>query len=180
MLEPEVLTVLKAVDRHPALMSPIMLEYMLRGETIGRMEEKGLIGSPFHGALAEAPPGVVAGAVATALTCRWVARAGGFYPALRLTTAGEVQLLGHEGICREAAPDHAFQAYHRWRVRVARRLRKPPYRILPNAILTSLAARRPHSLHQLLEIPGLGKRRALRYQTELLAVGASLRDEQSR
>jgi superfamily II DNA helicase RecQ len=180
MLEPEVLTVLKAVDRHPALMSPIMLEYMLRGETIGRMEEKGLIGSPYHGVLDEAPPGVVANAVALALTSRWVARAGGFYPALRLTTAGEVQLLGHQGLCREAAPDSAFRAYHRWRMRVARRLRKPPYRILPNAILTSLANRRPRSLDQLLEIPGLGKRRALRYHAELLAVGAGLRDEQTR
>lgn len=180
MLEPEIQIVLQALARHPGLMSPLMLEYLLRGETIGRMEEKGLLESPFHGALADAPAGAVAAAVATVLTSGWVARANGFYPALRLTTAGEVHLLSQAGLCHEAAPERAYRAYHRWRSRAARRLRKPPYRILPNAILTSLARVRPSSLGQLLEIPGLGKRRALRYEAELLAVGTALGDESPR
>ena len=45
---------------------------------------------------------------------------------------------------------------------------------MPNTILTALAARRPQTLDQLLEIPGLGKRRALRYQHGLVAVGREL------
>ncbi len=35
--------VLQAVQRHPLLMSPLLLEYLLRGEMIGRMQEKGLL-----------------------------------------------------------------------------------------------------------------------------------------
>lgn len=134
--------------------------------------------SPFHGILADAPPGAIAEAIADALDAGWLARSGGFYPALKLTPQGEGQLEVREGagVCREAAPERSYRVYHRWRQGVARRHRTPAYRIVPNVILTQLAARRPRSLDELLQIPGLGKRRALRYQFELLAVGRELAD----
>jgi superfamily II DNA helicase RecQ len=180
MTTPLTRTVLQAVERHPLLMSPILLEYLLRGESIGRMSEKGLDASPFLGRLAEAAPGAIAAGIADALDAGWLARSGGFYPALKLTAQGEAQLLvrpGGAGLCQEAAPERSYRVYHRWRQGVARRHRTPPYRIVPNTILTQLAARRPQSLGELLLIPGLGKRRALRYQTELLAVGRELAEK---
>lgn len=178
MTTPAPRVVLQAVQRHPLLMSPLLLEYLLRGEMIGRMQEKGLMESPFHGILADAPPGAIAEAIADALDAGWLARSGGFYPALKLTPHGEGQLEVRDGAgaCREAAPERSYRVYHRWRQGVARRHRTPAYRIVPNVILTQLAARRPRSLDELLQIPGLGKRRALRYQFELLAVGRELAD----
>lgn len=168
-------TVLLAVQTHPLAMSPVLLAYMLRGEVIGRMAEKGLANSPHFGVLAEASEEDVAAAIATCLDQRWLTRAAGFYPALRLTVSGDVRLVTeHPTRCREAAPDAAYKLYHTWRKGTAQAMRTPPYRILPNTILVALAARRPETLNQLLEIPGLGKRRALRYHTDLVAVGRAL------
>lgn len=175
MVTPPMQVVLKAVRQHPGMMSPILLEYLLRGENIGRMEEKGLLDSPFKGLLAGLPIGEVGRLISEALLTRWLLRAGGFYPALRLSAAGEGQLLVAEGAgCHEAAPESAYRLYHRWRRQTALRKKTPAYRILPNSILSNLAARRPTTLNQLLDIPGLGKRRALRYHQELLAIGQSI------
>lgn len=175
MLHPDMQIILRAVRQHPGIMSPILLEYLLRGESIGRMEDKGLLTSPYFGALQDLPPGEVARLVADALLTRWLLRSGGFYPALRLSASGEAQLLVTEGeVCKEIAPENAYRAYHRWRRQTALRKKTPAYRILPNSILSNLAARRPVSIGELLEIPGLGKRRALRYQAELLAIGTSM------
>lgn len=177
MLDANLQVVLRAVRYHPGIMSPILLEYLLRGERIGRMEEKGLLTSPFFGALQDLPSGDVAHLIAEALLTRWLLRSGGFYPALRLSASGEAQLLVTEGeVCKEVAPETAYRAYYRWRRQTALRKKTPAYRILPNAILSTLAARRPVSISELLEIPGLGKRRALRYHEELLAIGSSVQN----
>lgn len=116
MNHPHARTVLQAVQRHPHAMSPILLEYMLRGEVIGRMAEKGLTESPLHGALAEEPNWVVAEGIMACLAAGWIARSGGFYPALRLTPQGEAQLaVAAATACHEAAPELSYRAYHRWR-----------------------------------------------------------------
>lgn len=48
MTTPAPRVVLQAVQRHPLLMSPLLLEYLLRGEMIGRMQEKGLLPDAIH------------------------------------------------------------------------------------------------------------------------------------
>jgi hypothetical protein len=45
---------------------------------------------------------------------------------------------------------------------------------VPNATLNALALRRPTTLEELLRVPGLGKRRALRYHLDLVEVGRAL------
>lgn len=172
-------TVLSAVQKHPMLMSPVLLEYLLRGDVIGRMAEKGLLQSPFHGALSHEPSHEIANAVTSCLENGWITRTTGFYPSLVLSAAGEVRLSAPDALARESSPDSAYRAYYRWRQGVARNLRKPPYRIVPNVIVNHLAANTPTTLDQLLNIPGLGKRRALRYQQDLLAVGRELRSGQA-
>ncbi|MEB3197513.1 MAG: hypothetical protein VKP62_09950, partial [Candidatus Sericytochromatia bacterium] len=103
MSHPHFTTVLRAVQQHPGLMSPIMLEYLLRGETIGRMEEKGLLQSPYLGVLSAVAPEEVASCVADVLGLGWIGRAAGFYPSLRLTAAGAAQLRQLDGHpCQEA------------------------------------------------------------------------------
>lgn len=83
---------LQAVRQHPLLMSPLLLEYLLRGEIIGRMAEKGLLDSPHHGALADVCGPSVAENIAEVLAAGYIARGGGFYPALKITPAGEAAL----------------------------------------------------------------------------------------
>ena len=76
--------VVAAVKVHPGLMSPVLLEYLLRGEKIGRMAEKGLLESPHHGSLRDVPSGAIAAHIDGLLASRRLVRASGFYPALKL------------------------------------------------------------------------------------------------
>jgi superfamily II DNA helicase RecQ len=167
-------TILQAVQKHPLMMSPVLLDYLLRGEIIGRMAEKGLLNSPFHAALAGEKPHEINAAIAHCLEQGWLARTSGFYPALILTAAGELRLAAGANAAVEASPEQAYRMYYKWRQNTARTLRKPPYRIFPNVTVNHLAVLCPTTLEELLGVPGLGKRRALRYQDELLAVGREL------
>lgn len=172
----ETRVVLAAVRLHPKLMSPVLLDHLLRGEPIGRMTEKGLLDSPHFGALRSLPLGAVYHLIEACLESGWLARGTGFYPALHLTHAGEDLLMTGKSLETEhVSPEENYQAYYRWRQNYARERRTPPYRIFPNATVNELARRRPLTLEELLMVPGLGKRRALRYQNELLAVGAALK-----
>jgi superfamily II DNA helicase RecQ len=166
--------VLQVLHDHPAAMSPVLLDHFLRGEVLGRMAEKGLLDSPHFGALATLPGFAVAALIDGCEQLGWLQRAEGFYPALSLTAKGEAALDAYGPLRTEASPDANYKAYYRWRANVARALRKPPYRIVPNATLNALALRRPTSLEELLRVPGLGKRRALRYHLELVEVGRNL------
>jgi superfamily II DNA helicase RecQ len=167
-------TVLTAVQKHPMLMSPVLLEYLLRGDVIGRMAEKGLLQSPFHGVLAAEPGHEITNAISHCLEQGWLIRTSGFYPSLTLSPAGEMRLAAAANGAVEASPERAYRAYYRWRQSIARQLRKPPYRIFPNVTVNFLASLAPTTLEGLLGVPGLGKRRALRYQADLLAVGREL------
>lgn len=166
--------VLQVLHDHPAVMSPVLLDHFLRGEVLGRMAEKGLLDSPHFGSLSTLPSMVVAALIDGCEQVGWIKRSDGFYPGLALTTKGEDALDAYGPPRTEASPDTHYKAYYRWRKSVAQRLRKPPYRIVPNATLNQLALRRPTTLEELLRVPGLGKRRALRYHLELLEVGRDL------
>jgi superfamily II DNA helicase RecQ len=166
--------VLQVLAEHPAIMSPVLFDHFLRGQVLGRMAEKGLLESPHFGALSTMPSIVVAALIDGCEQVGWLQRADGFYPALSLTAKGEAALDAYGPDRSEASPEANYKAYYKWRSLVARTLRKPPYRIVPNATLNALALRRPTTLEELLRVPGLGKRRALRYHVELLEVGKSL------
>ena len=167
-------TVLEAVQRHPLMMSPVLLEYLLRGDVIGRMAEKGLLQSPYHGKLADFTSAEITASITECLERGWLMRTSGFYPALTLSPTGERRLMSVDDGSVELSPEYSYKVYCRWRQNVAKTLRKPPYRIVPNQIVNHLAATRPTTLDELLVIPGLGKRRALRYQEDLLTVGREL------
>lgn len=177
-LSPSKRTVLAAVQAHPMAMSAVMLEYLLRGERVGRMAEKGLLASDFHGALKAVPGPEIAFLISDLLGEKLLLRTAGFYPALVLSPLGELHLSGEAERVQERSPAKAFQAYHRWRRELARSLRTPPYRILSNELLNHLAIRQPTTLEELLAVPGLGKRRAMRYREGLLALGLRLDEEE--
>lgn len=168
--------VLLAVEAHSDLMSPLLLEHLLRGETFGRMREKKLCDSPFFGALSHLPAGAVGRLIEDAFDEGWLTRSDGFYPAVHLTPRGETFLQEEEvPLEQDISPAECYRLYHRWRQSLARQLRKPAYRILTNAVLNALATMKPVTLEELLMVPGIGKRRALRYRDGLIAVGKELR-----
>lgn len=88
---------LAAVQAHPGSMSPVLLEYLLRGDIIGRMGEKGLLTSVHHGALSGATSHDVHTAITTVLARGFAYRGSGFYPALWLTPDGTAWLAEHQG-----------------------------------------------------------------------------------
>lgn len=86
MTKDEIITrkaILEAVMFHPKVMSPILLAYMLTGETIGRMMEKGLNNSSFFGLL-DFDTAEVGSEIAKLVSEGYLNRASGFYPALSL------------------------------------------------------------------------------------------------
>jgi superfamily II DNA helicase RecQ len=173
-------TILLAVQRHPNCMSALLLEYLLKGEVFGRMVEKGLLNSPYRGTFVHLPAEAISRFIEECVSEGWLVRASDFYPALTLSERGKAFLaIKATPGATDLSPEQDYKAYHRWRAAIARQMRKPPYRILPNAALNELAARRPVTLETLLGVPGLGKRRALRYQAGLLMVGRELRASES-
>lgn len=76
--------IIEALRAHPLLMSPLLLEYFLRGEEIGRMHEKGLVDSEWFGTLAAVPSEVITKEIYWLINNDHIRRCGGFYPALVL------------------------------------------------------------------------------------------------
>ena len=77
---------------------------------------------------------------------------------------------------RRAAPqsgpgdDPAFEALRAWRAELARAQGVPAYVILHDRTLRELAARRPATADELLEVPGIGDAKAERYGAALLGL----------
>lgn len=175
------LVVLRAVHDHPGAMSALFLSHLLRGNIFGRMAEKGVADSPHRGALMYLQPEQIDAAIAEVIAAGWVARVAGPYAALVATREGESLVIGRQHMplpvepSETVSPDEAYKAYHAWRQAEARRRRTMPYRLITNRILNEIARIQPATLAELLQVPGLGKLRALRHQADLLAIGQQLR-----
>jgi len=64
----------------------------------------------------------------------------------------------------------AYEQLRLWRRGVAEQENKSAYFVASNRVLRMLAAFLPHTLEELLQIPGLGENRAKRYEAGLLAI----------
>ncbi|RPH57099.1 hypothetical protein EHM82_02045, partial [bacterium] len=63
-----------------------------------------------------------------------------------------------------------FEALKAWRKTEAQKRRIPAFRILTDRALTALAAQRPRSEVELLEVPGIGPTIVQKYGRELLGI----------
>jgi DNA topoisomerase III len=74
----------------------------------------------------------------------------------------------------ESAPPlvspHLFEALKAWRKTEAQKRRIPAFRILTDRALTALAAQRPRSEAELLEVPGIGPTIVQKYGREILGI----------
>ena len=76
----------------------------------------------------------------------------------------------------DAAASRRFEALRAERSRLAREQGVPPYVIFHDSTLLALASRRPRSLTDLAEIPGMGEKKLERYGAAFLAVIAQAAD----
>jgi DNA helicase-2/ATP-dependent DNA helicase PcrA len=86
----------------------------------------------------------------------------------QLAGAARAALAGSsDGLARTAAGDAAdaplAEAIRSWRAGVAKAARVPAYVVIPDRTLDAIARRRPRSIEELLELPGIGPSRAAAY-----------------
>jgi superfamily II DNA helicase RecQ len=62
------------------------------------------------------------------------------------------------------------EALREWRLEEARRSRVPAFRILTDATLLDIAARKPRDGAELLEVGGIGPSRLEKYGARILAI----------
>ncbi|HEX5321048.1 MAG TPA: DNA helicase RecQ [Stellaceae bacterium] len=77
------------------------------------------------------------------------------------------------GVSLDAETEALWQALRAWRLDEARRQELPPYVIFHDATLIEVARRRPASLDDLADIPGIGRSKLDRYGPAVLAVTAA-------
>jgi ATP-dependent DNA helicase RecQ len=77
------------------------------------------------------------------------------------------------GLALDAAAEALWQRLRAWRLDEARRQELPPYVIFHDATLIEVARRRPASLADLADIPGIGRSKLDRYGAAVLAVAAN-------
>jgi DNA helicase-2/ATP-dependent DNA helicase PcrA len=71
-------------------------------------------------------------------------------------------------------PPPAFASLRSWRLERARADEVPPYVVFHNSTLTEIAARRPRTLKELAQVPGVGPAKLERYGEEVLAALAAV------
>jgi ATP-dependent DNA helicase RecQ len=161
---------------------------VLHGEASEAVLARGHHELSTFGLLRECPVAEIRGYIDQLTQAALLVRTDGQYPTLQLTAEGVALLRGH-GDCvlyrqprslraarrkaerRPAAPTAAtaalnaeeralFEALRTLRLEIARERHMPPYVIFHDTTLQHLARRRPGSPEALLEVPGVGERKA--------------------
>jgi ATP-dependent DNA helicase RecQ len=167
---------------------------LLRGKAGERMTQLGHDALPTFGVGAELDEAGWRGVFRQLLAAGLLHADAQAYGALKLTDAARPVLKGEAALQlrrprkakksalagrRPGAPAPAdvdpalFEALRAWRAEQAKAQGVPAYVILHDKTLHELAARRPASLEELLDVPGIGQAKAERYGAGLLAVVAA-------
>ncbi|MSS45379.1 ATP-dependent DNA helicase UvrD2 [Cutibacterium sp. WCA-380-WT-3A] len=88
----------------------------------------------------------------------------------RPLTAAKDRKLGHHLGCTVGVDPDLVDRLRQWRSERAEADRVPAFVILTDATLLSVAERRPHSVESLLQVPGIGRRKADLYAADLITV----------
>jgi ATP-dependent DNA helicase RecQ len=164
---------------------------LLRGKLTERMQQLGHDALPTFGVGADLDEANWRGVFRQLLAAGLLHADAQAYGALKLTDAarpvlkGETTLQLRRHIPRKSAPagrrktsatlqttgDPAlFEALRAWRAEQAKTQGVPAYVILHDKTLHELAARRPASADDLLDVPGIGQAKAERYGAEVLQI----------
>lgn len=164
---------------------------MLRGSKDQRVFQLGLDKLPTYGVMSGTDRKQIRAYVDYLLEQGYLRLDGADYPVLRTTDLAR-QVLFHgervyytfrmpeqqkaprksrgagQGPVRPADPG-LFDALRRLRARLAQEQEVPAYVVFSNAVLTDMAARKPRTMDELMEISGIGAVKAQRYGKEFLA-----------
>lgn len=108
----------------------------------------------------------------------WQKRLAGYYPLVdtSLQTSGEGAKSREQLMLQFYAEIHhnpeLFQELRKWRRQQAQQESKSAYFVATNRMLHMVTAFLPHTMEELRQIPGFGKRKAEAYGSEILAVTA--------
>lgn len=175
---------------------------ILRGSKAAKVLERGWDSLSTYGIMADVPVPRIRAIIDELVYREFLTRAQGDYPTLALAGRGAVFMKGDkpfvmrvakgrprkprpEGRTRGASaaelpdltPEQAelFEALRSLRTRLAREQQVPPYLIFNNATLEDMCRKRPMTPDELLEVSGVGAKKAERYGEAFLEVIADNR-----
>lgn len=175
---------------------------ILRGSRAAKVLERGWDSLSTYGIMADVPVPRIRAIIDELVYREFLTRAQGDYPTLALAGRGAVFMKGDkpfvmrvakgrprkprpEGRTRGASaaelpdltPEQAelFEALRSLRTRLAREQQVPPYLIFNNATLEDMCRKRPTTPDELLEVSGVGTKKAERYGEAFLEVIAGNR-----
>src|SRR5580765_3694484 len=166
---------------------------VLRGESSETIASRGHDQLSVFGLLRDVPASELRGYVDQLTQSGFIERTGNQYPTLQISSTGADLLRGraecvlyrqpHQPAKRRkgrvyrdpggTVDESLFGRLRQLRLELARARGVPPYVIFHDTTLRELAARRPGTLTELLDIPGIGERKAEVYGAAILAVLAS-------
>ena len=166
---------------------------VLRGESSETIASRGHDQLSVFGLLRDVPASELRGYVDQLTQSGFIERTGNQYPTLQISATGADLLRGraecvlyrqpHQPAKRRkgrvyrdpggTVDESLFGRLRQLRLELARARGVPPYVIFHDTTLRELAARRPGTLTELLDIPGIGERKAEVYGPAILAVLAS-------
>jgi len=166
---------------------------VLRGEPSETIASRGHDQLSVFGLLRDVPASELRGYVDQLTQSGFIERTGNQYPTLQISGTGADLLRGraecvlyrqpHQPAKRRkgrvyrdpggTVDESLFGRLRQLRLELARARGVPPYVIFHDTTLRELAARRPGTLTELLDIPGIGERKAEVYGPAILAVLAS-------
>jgi len=182
---------LQSVGRFSGHLGAARIALILHGERDAWALAKPWVAElPFFGALGEWELARVRDLIAALVEQGLVARGHGEKPTLSLSASGRLLLAGKQSgsleveLADQPRPSSnkpppseltgdaldILDALRRWRLATAHRTEVPPYIIFHDKALTEIARRRPGSIQELAQVPGIGPAKLERYGAELLLV----------
>lgn len=175
---------------------------ILRGSKAAKVLERGWDSLSTYGIMADVPVPRIRAIIDELVYREFLTRAQGDYPTLALAGRGAVFMKGDKpfvmrvakgrprkprpegrarGVSAAELPDltpeqaELFEALRSLRTRLAREQQVPPYLIFNNATLEDMCRKRPTTPDELLEVSGVGTKKAERYGEAFLEVIADNR-----
>ena len=168
-----------------------LIAQTLKGSRSQKVREKGLDRLSTYGLMRGETAREIGGCIQLLVDKGYLLRDSEYGGLLLTAKAGEVLFRGErversvrlipppEPLSREEGPrrrerlpaqgeEGLFQALKKLRYRLAQKENVPPFMIFSNAVLTDMAAKRPRNLAEILEVSGVGEKKAERYGTAFL------------
>ncbi|NNM96911.1 MAG: RecQ family ATP-dependent DNA helicase [Candidatus Dormibacteraeota bacterium] len=178
---------LQAVGRFSAHLGAARIALILHGDRdVWERAKPWVAELPFFGALGKWELARVRDLIAALVEKGLVARGHSEKPTVSLTESGRLVLAGRQGEAVELADQPRsrkrppseltgdaldfLDALRRWRLDTARRAEVPPYVVFHDKTLAEIARRRPGSVQELAQVPGIGPAKLERYGADLMLV----------